>query len=499
MTQSSDWRHGEFRRPAFLYSLLAVVLVAVLHGAIGVQRHAVEEMDSPEWLRMALNTAVHGVVSTADHLQSNPAPSMGRPPLFAFVAGLAIKAGSEPDKHSLVCIKEQIDPSCRAEVRSAQLLNLALFAALAGVTAVLGTLMGGVRLGLLGGLLVAGNTFFASSVAVVAPEILSPLLLTLAVALLAACYRRPGIWWLWLLAGAALGALTLVKPVFTYAVPIVCLVGFLASRAWRPSGWRPVLLRASAAMIIAVSIPAAWMVRNAVVLDQREFTVDKKGETVLATRAAYTTMEWREVLPALVSLTPTVGEPLLRILFDPDDIKRVLNVPGKTRDAFYVDRKKIVIDAALKLDPALAEASQMRRAIAVITANLDKHIALVPVFLYSGMYPRTGSGTYAKLTEGVLVSPLVKLMIGSTILLSTLGMVAILAVPLLALMKRVDTTWLVVAALPLYSMAFHAGLTHYIGRYSNPLVPVGYVLVGTALIHIFKWVGGRSKRQPSPA
>lgn len=463
---------------------LAVMLLAVIHGAIAVQTHVVDASDSPRWLQMSLNTAVHGVISYDDHQLREVTPTRNRPPFYALMAALAIRAHGDAARHSVACIIEQANPGCRAVVRSVQVLNLASFVGLAAATFLLGYVLGGARLGFIGGLFVSANTFFASQVAVVSPEILAALLVTLASLCLVLCYRRPDDWRPWFMAGLLLGALSLTKSAFSYAAPIIGLVAFVAWRCQHVR-FQTLLVPVAAAMIIAASFPAAWILRNAVVFAESELTVDEQGGNILGIRASYATMEWREYLPALVSFSPVVGEPLMKKLFDPRDIERLLLIPGRQRNTFYVEHDKIVMDAAMRLDPRLGNASKMRRAAAVISHNLDKHIALTPVFLYRGLYPHTGSGDYRQLTAGTVIEPLTAPMIAVTIALSTFAMLALLAAPLLVLVKRADMVWFAVVILPLYSVAFHAGLTHYIGRYSNPLIAVGLVVLAAGLIQVF--------------
>jgi 4-amino-4-deoxy-L-arabinose transferase-like glycosyltransferase len=109
----------------------------------------------------------------------------------------------------------------------------------AAVTAWLGMLLGGPRMGLLAGLMVAANMGFFLFGRFVKPDLVFILFLTLAYAGFTLAYLGRG-WWALALFYAALGGATLAKDILGAAGPVVVVAAFLLLTRERPwSAWFP--------------------------------------------------------------------------------------------------------------------------------------------------------------------------------------------------------------------------------------------------------------------
>ena len=449
---------------------------------------------------IAFNLVRHGAFHPSPRLPElraagGPAPYVRREPGYPFY--LAAIYATVPGIRSLsgACFS---DPGCEAAAparRRVQQLSVLLGGVTVGATfAATRVLTGSVVLaagtGLLYLMLLPGNVH----------GLLAAFLLLSHAVLAAETWRRPRIVTA-VASGAALGLLALTLAVFQYWLAGVALV-WLAGLRQAP-GRRSALLPACAAMTLtAWGLTAPWMVRNAV--QAGEFGISGRDGEVLAIRAEYGRMTWAEVRGALAYYIPFEGgvrslamrwlepEPFGYARFDRN------NPAGMYRRA--KNRNGAVAARAERLEPGwrqrgavAAESAQGRAAMQLMREDWLKHAALTLAFAERGSEVWRTSARRRKFGEiehdvryvrrwAERLSPL---------LLPGLGL-------MLALAWRRRDVGLAFLLLPAaYGFGVHALATHFIARYSYPLVPVLVVALALAVREGGRLLAARARERPA--
>ncbi len=304
------------------------------------------------------------------------------------------------------------------------------------------------------------------------------------------------------LAGLMLGALALTKAAALYvalvAIPLLVLSLILFGRLPRR---RALVLFAVTALAFALTV-APWMTRN--YLQFGEFAIAQRGGEVLYTRAVKDGMSAEEYRGAFYAYAPPVlrrevfedvlgfhaedlqpggryerlrrsppGEPEI---VKTGDVEGAVSYFGKAK-AMRIRLEKQM--AAAGLPEGEADRVLREKASDMITGAPAKHLATTIPFAWRGLW----SFPIRSLAAAVA---------------NLLGFAALLALPFLALWrKRPD--WFAFSLMGVGMFWFYALLTHFIPRYSEPLIPLAVLavlVVGQALVQrvgarIALWVSRR--------
>lgn len=462
------------RRRLFEAAFLAAVLVALALGAECALTDRFEYRADAEHLVMAWNLAHLGVVSRIDAGGAKPRPTWRREPLYPALLAPYLALATDPAVHDLDCLAQGAPP-CRPVLRSLKHVNVALFVALGlasfwAAREVLGP--GFLAWAAFG--LVAANGVFWALLDDLRTETAAALALVVASAFLhriarGSRQRRDVIG-----AGVAFGLLILTKAIFLYALP--ALLALAASFALRPSR-RQAALRLAAASALAFAVAGMWMTRNA--LHGGGFVV-AQDRAVLAIRAEYDTMTWREWRAAWLYYARELGpaERLLERRFEPSDWERLRR---ENPQGFYLRAKRNVGAAAERAGPPRVDGREPEgleaAARAVILEHVPMHVALVGPFAVQSALVREAW------FRAWPMAALLDLVAYATV-------PALLAASALAVVSR---CWPLVAFLlpSLASYALHVGATHAIARYSWPLLPVATIALAALPGLVFPRLGGR--------
>jgi hypothetical protein len=434
----------------FAFGLALFAVVAALAGpqvtlneATGGSRHRVS---------MAYHLWKHGVVSSSSADRPDVPPDCRREPLYSFVLAGVLAASSEPHEVTRGCLAKPRDAFCRGLVLRLKWVNVLVLAALAPATFWAGRLLFGPGpLAYLAALVTALQGALWRGFDVMKSELLATLLLLAACACLLRLARgeRPRAHALG--AGLALGLLALTKAVFFYAGPVL-LLG--AALAWRRD--RRTALAVAGAVALSYAVTAPWLVRN--VVQGLGFRVSLDRE-VLAIRAEHDTMTWREWTAAwlvFASEGSRLAGAALDSLYEPEDWARLSE---QNEDGFYLRAKKnrgVVAERTGVENPS--ELQTFDAAVDVVLEHWPMHLALTGPFAVRGIW--VGQSLFEWRPART-----------ATRLLSNTLVPALLVAPLLLLRRR-DWPRLWFFALPLYSYAFHAGMTQNISRFSWPILPL---------------------------
>lgn len=289
-------------------------------------------------------------------------------------------------------------------------------------------------------------------------------------------------------AGVSLGALALTKAAALYvallAIPLLVLSMFLFGLLSRRGA---LFTLAVTALFFALTV-TPWMTRN--YLEFGDFALAQRGGVVLYTRALKNDMSMEEYGGTFYAYAPGavrrhVFESLLG--FRPQDLQpggryaRLIRYPpGEARVVMQGDVEGAVSffgkawAMKLRLEDQMEAAGRPKSeadrvlqetAMDMIADAPAKHLALTVPFAWRGLWSFPGRSLLADATN-------------------LLAFVTLLAFPLLAIWRR-RLDWLAFSLVAVGMFAFHALLTHFISRYSEPLNPPAVVAVLVLLHALF--------------
>ena len=479
-------------------------------AALTTDQAALYSSDARQYVRIATNLLRHGAFHSAARLPdlrgAGPlSPYSRRAPGYPWY--LAAAFASVPGTHlpTAECIS---DPACEAGAplrRRVQLTTNVIMAATVGGTflatfALTASWPASITAGLLCLMLLPAGGH----------ELLAALLLLAHAALAVLTWRQPRVV-TGLASGLALGLLLLTKAIFQYwlvALVLLCAVGVCRDRDRRRA-----LLPACAALVIAscaVSLP--WMVRNAV--QAGHFGVSGRDGEILAIRAEYGRMTWPEVRGAfawylLRQETSGVGSFVMRSIepeefgyarFDRSNPKGFYS-RGKQHTGEVADRAD-ALKPGWRLtqdqDQALWDAVLKQAATDLMREDWPKHAVLTLAFAARGAIGLVSQGCSILPTRhagfvGALSRRACRAAKG-------IGVLALPALGVLSVVwwRRRDFPAAFLLLPLVFAFGAHAAVTHFITRYSRPLIPLVVVASAVAIHDTWRWRRGFIMRRSSP-
>lgn len=467
--------------------LLICIIASVLVLAIGWLSINAQD-SSPDATRnrtIAFNVAKYGVYSLSTADLPNPEPTLQREPLYPYYMALVLRLFSDPAQLSVACFNEA--PECAAERLLLHRANLALYLALVWAFAAAAFLMIRQRWVVIVLMLMLFSVdHFQYSINLT--ELPAALLLIIHAMFLyrIAAEARPSkySYAYALISGIALGMLMLVKVIFQYWL-ILLAVGILAWGLWQRRKGLARLGPYTAVACVALLIILPWLLRNYVTFNS--FRIAGGDAAVLALRTEFLSMTATEYAAGFAFFAPRSLRHALLQNFDESDYQRFIRETADSRnvDSFYFRGSTgtgLVGERAQALYGNVDASSMYSAALSLIRERWPQHLATTLLFAWRGAFIDGYVGAY----QGHLAvtAPIINAIY--RLYWRTLGLVMALSVPSMlgaaayALWKR---HWpLLLFLMPaLYSYGIHAVATHYIPRYSAPLVPIFLIAIGLLL------------------
>lgn len=448
----------------FLLILLSVIINAVDE----IQPRTVED-DARHNLAMAYNNFKYGVVSDLRTDSPDIVPTYRREPLYSLMLSGVLTAIADPETTTHDCLTKP-EPACVPLQLKLQWFNLLLLLALTLTTFLAGRVILGdnfapylasLLVGLSPGLTDAINNFYTELIAAL------PLLILATFLYLSVTRRR---WQLHAIAaGCAFAALMLTKAVFLY-FGVILTLAFMIYGAQKHS-WQPLKILAMI-LVVAYAIAGLWMTRN--YLNFGVAKISGRGGEVLAIRAEFTEMSWSEYRASWLVFTPGYGKPLLKRFFDLEDHTRF---DRSNPEGFYRGTKNRI--SAMRRGDAEEKVYQQQEiddrlkteSISKIKQNWFKHLALSATFAYRGSFIRM-------FAENSLVPVRLFYIIS---LFTVFGLA----------LRHQDIGMIFFVLPALYSYGIYAFASHYISRFSVPLIPCLAIAFALLVLQKFKTVGHR--------
>jgi 4-amino-4-deoxy-L-arabinose transferase-like glycosyltransferase len=444
--------------------LLLCLLAVVFLLATSLRTEFFPQRDSRENLLIAFNLhryKVYSVRETADGIP--PGPTTKREPLYPVLLSFwmaAVGGRENPAERSAL---KSLTPEF---VRDLKILNvlLHLLLVLASWWAAR-TFFGRPWPALAVAALIGFNSSMLSHIDVFLTEIPAAALLATSSAVAYLSFTRKSAVYP-LLGGLSFGALALTKAVFFYFL-VLQLAGaavwlaVTSIRKQKPG--RPFAVRWAALALVALAVYSPWFLRNQRLGETMQ--MDERGEDVLAVRAEYSTMSWRQYAASFLFFTPEIGPRLTAALFGEQTAR---SFDRSKPESFF--RKALNGTGEVQKTAVARNISPRQAAVRVMAEHLPMMGLLTLPFAYRGAF----------LEVGFNVRRVPRVILYSTMAYSLFFVPALIYLAI-ALVRQKDRRWpyLVPA---LYSYFFHSLVTHYIPRYSIPLIPIFIIALLSAIV-----------------
>jgi 4-amino-4-deoxy-L-arabinose transferase-like glycosyltransferase len=321
--------------------------------------------------------------------------------------------------------------------------------------------------------LAAFNSSMLSTIDVFLTEIPAALFLATSGALVYLTHARKSIAYP-ILGGLSLGGLALTRTVFFYfniLLAAAAAIWLLIETIRKNPQLRQVAAKGVILALVALAVYSPWFVRNQRLGEAMQ--VDARGEDVLAIRAEYSTMSWRQYAASFLYFTPYIGPRFAAAVFGEQTVR---SLDRSKPESFF--QKALSGTGEVGQTAKAGNLSRRNAAIRVMAEHLPMMGLLTLPFAYSGAFVQVGFNV-----RRVPIPLLYFTLVYSAFF------VPALIVLLVRLFRNRDSRWLLLVP-ALYSYLFYSLVTHYIPRYSVPLVPI-FLIALVSLIG-YKHEAGRT-------
>jgi hypothetical protein len=478
-TPESDRARRRQHRP---YRVRLTTLL-VLTGALSVWAlsAAPPRVDGLRYFSTAYNVAVEGVYSNQMPGEGELVPDNRWEPLYPIVLAPGVALAAAVTGEDLACFLEG-DAPCSQWHRWLKLPNVLSLLGLVAATAwVARGLLGSETAALASAAIVGLLYLYPSYVDSYFAEILAALLVTLHAGFLAETVRQQHRSFGYAVASAgALGLAVLTNAVFLYWIPIaaVCLFAALVRprRGIRGEA-RQVIAVGVVFLVVALAVPAPWVARNvATVPDASAWQLRSGGGGILSKRVELASMSRVEYAAAWVYWsTPTYGPRLASAWLPEESYRRLVRAE---EDSFY---------QVVRRGEGRVPRGDTGAAVRLYVDELGRQALLTPLVAYRGTVP------WAQFNFTGQPGWLAPLRVAQELLFRLM----ILAVPAMVWSAfragRRDASLLWAPAV--FSIGFHATITHYLPRYSVPIGALAAIAIVASAMAV--WEGVRRRHRVS--
>lgn len=480
------------------HRIAATCLVLVTFLVMGLRTlnlpYSAPWADQAQFLGYAYNMAKYATFSVTR--RDRPRPDQMREPGYPVVlaVGLLLHPEIDLDAVNAPCVTEGAG-ECLAPVTWLKLVNvlflgltaMAVFAALLAIT-------GSPLLAWIGHIWVLLSASYAHWASMFFAEVVVGFLLVVLSLRLWRLAQRPPERRYWFLTGLLLGALVMVKATFYYLAPLLAV--FLAVLA---AGRRVATPRESAILgtlflagTLALTLP--WQVRNLVSTDTASLT--GRSGIVLYARASYDTLSFEEHMAAAALFSPSnsVPERYLRERWLTPEIKEMLTGPANPRDRAFARANELREQTKFGILSPQVDDILKKEALHQMFEHWRGHLRATLVFGWRGLFgerglgfvaPGDGSPTIGQQAFGL---DLTRWFVSYPLVAATaLFLPAFLAFFFCVATGRWPYVLLMVPSAYLY--ALQALMTHFIPRYSAPLIPMLVIITLITVTAVLAFLG----------
>ena len=473
--------------------VLACLSLFVLSTALpNSKADTTQRADNLQFLNYAFNLSRYGVFSHEETDQ--PRPTRLREPLYPWILSLQLQTLNAHDAIDARCLSKE--DACRGIRISLMKLNIIIIA-LSVVTTFLVAKVVSRRasVGIFAAMVLVSANFFVkkSDAVALSSEPLAALLLLIHSFSLFALVRERGQNPMYgVLAGLTLGLLVLTKAIFQLWLYSLVVAALFGMTLYRRRLDRRVLISVTCLVVASSMIVGFWSIRNYGHFES--FKLAERGGSVLIGRAAFLDMEEGEYRAGLCQWTPKRHEYLKRLMCDGVSIesrRRFYRDPDRVGSFDYLkqERKDVLSNSveSTGMDADAQDALFRRDAMKRILFNPLDHAALIPLFAYRGSWVNVNPRFDNRDRKGELLQE-IYLRVGSIV--ENLAVFFYPSLGAVLLFGIFNKRYEIVAFLAPATIVFaaYSVLTHFIPRYSTPMVPILVICLALSTVAIVSWV-----------
>lgn len=333
------------------------------------------QYDSEQYFVMAYNMAKYGVSSVSTEDDSGVKPDSFREPVPSFILSIPLRA-MDLNQHKLSCFIGE-KTVCAELLKKVGMVNIVIVALIIislyiAIYFVTSSHLWAIAAATLG----ATSSIMPSLTRVFTSELTAALFLLWHSILLYCMFNTRYRYISAIGSGVFLALLILSKAIYLYWG--LCLIVALSMAMFMNGRLRSLekILLILALVIPATSGVGAWMARN---FEQfGTINVADRSISVLAIRAGYTTISWKQYFSGYLYFTPYIGFDFARQVDD--------DLAGKTFDDNGAAGPGRQIEAGLPTTLNSSYDEQLLEIVGLMIKNWDKQLALVPLMIYRGMF-----------------------------------------------------------------------------------------------------------------
>ena len=450
-----------FRQP---FSFVMVILCALTQVWIceSVVKNFLPapEYDSADYVTVAYNMAKYNVSSISKLDSANVTPDIAREPVTGLLLSLPMRV---MEVGNLECLLAQQVDTCKEQLRWVTRINtIQVVFITIGVFIAVFKLTSSYLLSNAAVLLISSSVLLPSFVKVFSSEIpAANFLLWHSILLWGAFFSKhrrvcaTG-------SGILLLALILTKAVYVYWMYLLCVCLILS---WI---YKSRINKSITFTLLLIVTPAfigigGWMARNYYYLDR--LTLTDRANSVIAIRTNYTKISWEQYSSGYLYFIPYYGPEIAKKYFG--------DIPENT----YDDNKpgwveKHMLPAFPPNFQSLSESDILLHFGQAMLQNLDKHLALIPLFIYRGMFVGpccTVEGNY--IMDPPFVSrPIQLFWLAQKLITALLGPIFFLSIFLI--IRKKNWGLLLFFSPVLFNFLIHSAFTQFYSRFSIPVYPM---------------------------
>ena len=492
-----------------LYFVLLFLICFNFYNFVGFKE---VKDDNIDYLKYTLNFAIHNKQSADSHqdqiIKKDDERSIG----YSFLSSLLlIGQKNQLKKKSLNCFLKGEDKFCKNVIIKLQFLNFVFYIMIIfSIIIITFKLINNLFYSLLGSILFSTNTFFITNISMLNPEIISAfLVLWLSFFTYKFYIKKNYSTQLMLVILSSL--LYFFKPVFIFYFLFLLIINiFLDIKFYKTLTKKnlsiififvlsilPIIINKSLnsdnAKKISINSETIVKIRNTyynkyslkkdlnIMKDYKfhdNILPDNTGGEVFMARSVYGLMKWSEIPPLIISFLPKINIILLKKFYEAEEIERIMpgaTFEGRNRNFYLIYRSFIAEEYLIDKGYDIQKLNTLQKSLIIYLNTSIKQIILTPIFTLRGIFSATNLNIISEKFNNNQLIKLYKLFAILTFLIQFFGLMSSIYFFIKIILSKVENKLIYFIMVPSYSILFHSILTHYIPRYSQPLIPVVYI------------------------
>ena len=503
------------------YFLSFFILIVIFFNYLNFVGFKEVKDDNVDYLKYTLNFAIHDKQSMSLHQDQNIIFDDERSPGYPFLNSIFLKG----DKNKLLeknlnCFLFGEDDFCKKIIIKLQKINFILYTLIVfSILIITYKIIKNIFFALLISLFFSLNTFFVTNISNINPEIISTLII-LWLSYSSYIFYKNENYQSQILLVIFSSIIYFFKPAFIFYLLFLLLINIFLDLKYNKTLQKnnlkiilifiisisPILFlkfttfnevkKITKTSDVIIKIKERYYEKYSPYKNQNimrdsnnhdNFLPDNTGGEVLLARAVYSFIKWSEIPPLIISFLPVVNNYLLDNIYEHQEIERIkpgASFEGRNRNYFLIYRKFISEDYLLNNGYDLKKINTLQKSSIIYFSSTLKQLVLTPIFAFRGILAATNFNDLNDRFSDPLITKLYKSLAIMTFFAQFFGLLFLLYYFVKFIFNDINIKYVYLIMVPTYSIVFHSLLTHYIPRYSQPLMATAYVFLGILLYEL---------------